>query len=217
MKRLLRNTLSLSIFFCVNTSFAQHDMGNNTMKMEKDSMQMTSAFSLNLPMNRNSSGTAWQPDATPMYGYMIKAGKWNLMLHGSIFLRYNYQKASSVGTNASRSDSLTDRIDAPNWLMLMVNRKIAKRGLLSINIMLSADELIMGGNGYPLLFQTGETYQNKPLVDRQHPHDFISGLSIAYTHMLNKNIDISDFRENPQSVHQHSCTEFSLSIIPMRL
>lgn len=160
-----------------------------------DTMPMMShSYSLNLPMNRNSSGTAWQPDATSMYGYMKMGDKWNVMLHGSIFLRYNYQDISNKGI---RSDSLTDRVDAPNWVMLMANRKIKKRGLFAFSLMLSADELVMGGNGYPLLFQSGETFNNKKLVDRQHPHDFFSGLSMAYTHMVNRDIDLTAYLGYP--------------------
>jgi hypothetical protein len=51
----------------------------------------------------------------------------------------------------------------------------------------------MGGDGYPLLFQSGETHNRKPLVDRQHPHDFVSGLSIAYTHMINPDVDVTGY------------------------
>lgn len=170
-----------------NAMHDQHDM-MDTMPM------MTHSYSLSLPMNRNSSGTAWQPDATPMYGYMKMGKKWNLMVHGSIFLRYNHQDITNSGI---RGDSLTDRFDAPNWIMLMANRKVNKRGLFSFSLMLSADELVMGGNGYPLLFQSGETFNNKLLVDRQHPHDFISGLSAAYTHMVNKDIDITAYLGYP--------------------
>ncbi|WP_208419960.1 hypothetical protein [Paraflavitalea devenefica] len=170
-----------------------HAMNMDTSMRPMD-MPMTHAFSLNLPMNRNSSGTAWQPDATPMYGYMKMTKNWNLMFHGSIFFRYNNQDIFSKGV---RSDSLTDRFDAPNWVMVMANRKINKRGLLALSLMLSADELVMGGNGYPLLFQSGETSDGKLLIDRQHPHDFVSGLSAAYTHMVNKDIDITAYLGYP--------------------
>ncbi|HKZ67546.1 MAG TPA: hypothetical protein VJ111_14370, partial [Chitinophagaceae bacterium] len=168
---------------------------SDTMKAQEHAMMdtmpaMTHSYSLNLPMNRNSSGTAWQPDATPMYGYMKMTKKWNLMFHGSIFFRYNYQDIANKGV---RSNGLTDRFDVPNWVMVMANRKINKQGLFAFSLMLSADELVMGGNGYPLLFQSGETYKNKPLIDRQHPHDFISGLSVAYTHMFNKDIDLTAY------------------------
>lgn len=181
----------------VPSGHAQHmkmDTVPKTMHAGHDTMEMaapmTHAFSLNLPMNRNSSGTAWQPDATPMYGYMKMTRNWNLMFHGSVFLRYNHQDIFSKG---SRSDDLTDRWDAPNWVMLMANRKINNRGLLALSVMLSADELVMGGNGYPLLFQSGETFDGKLLIDRQHPHDFVSGLSAAYTHMVNKDIDLTAY------------------------
>lgn len=155
---------------------------------------ITHAFSLNLPMNRNSSGTAWQPDATPMYGYMKMTKNWNLMFHGSVFLRYNHQDIFSKGM---RSDSLTDRFDAPNWVMVMANRKMGDRGLLALSLMLSADEFVMGGNGYPLLFQSGETFNGRLLIDRQHPHDFVSGLSVAYTHMFNKDVDLTAYLGYP--------------------
>jgi hypothetical protein len=166
------------------------NMDHSKMDHDMDSMghTMTHAYSLNLPMTRNSSGTAWQPDATSMYAYMKMTEKWNLMFHGSIFLRYNYQDVSNKGI---RSDDLTDRIDAPNWAMMMAQRRIGNRGLLSLSAMISVDALIMGENGYPLLFQTGETADDKPLIDRQHPHDFFSGLSAAYTQMLNEDTDLT--------------------------
>ena len=111
----------------------RHD---HEMKMGEHAMMdtmplMTHSYSLNLPMSRNSSGTAWQPDATPMYGYMKMTKKWNLMFHGSIFFRYNYQDITNKGV---RSDSLTDRFDAPNWIMLMASRKVNKRGLFSFSL-----------------------------------------------------------------------------------
>lgn len=165
-----------------------HDMNSMDSSAAPMDHIMTHAYSLNLPMNRNSSGTAWQPDATSMYAYMKMTDTWNLMFHGSIFFRYNYQDISNKGP---RSDDLTDRIDAPNWFMMMAQRRVGSKGLLSISAMLSVDALVMDKNGYPLLFQTGETADNKPLIDRQHPHDLFSGLSAAYTHMLNEDIDLT--------------------------
>src|SRR5207244_7780640 len=72
-------------------------------------MKMQSSVNIADPMNRESSGTAWVPDSTPMYGYMTMFGDDMLMLHGGIFPRY---------TNVS-SDRGDDRIDAPNWIMAM--------------------------------------------------------------------------------------------------
>src|SRR5437016_225065 len=44
------------------------DSMNMSMNMPVDSMnmKMTSSFSPNLSMNRDGSGTSWQPDANPM-------------------------------------------------------------------------------------------------------------------------------------------------------
>jgi hypothetical protein len=49
-----------------------------------------------------------------------------------------------------------------------------------LQFMLSLDPATVTGRSYPLLFQTGETAFGKPLVDRQHPHDFIMGLGFHY-------------------------------------
>lgn len=145
---------------------------------------MSHAFSRNLPMNRNGSGTSWLPDNSPMYGYMFHSGKWMYMVHGSAFLRYNKQDLLNKG---SRGDS---KFDAPNMVMLMGQKNVGRRGLFRFSTMVSLDPVTVGGEGYPLLFQTGETYQGKPLVDRQHPHDLISELSVAYTHMLSPKADV---------------------------
>jgi hypothetical protein len=156
--------------------------------MVTDSMPMMShSFSKNLPMNRNGSGTSWQPDFTPMYAYMKYYGSWNFMFHGSIFLRYTNQDINKEGVRGG------EKIDAPNWFMFMGQRNIGKRGLFHFSTMFSLDALTEGGNGYPLLFQTGESWNGKKLVDRQHPHDLFSELSVAYTHMINKNADVTAY------------------------
>jgi hypothetical protein len=152
-----------------------HDMDSTTVPMSH-------AFSLNLPMNRNGSGTGWLTDSSPMYGYMLHSKKWMYMIHGNIFIRYNNQDIQNKGT---RGDS---KVDAPNWFMAMGQRRVGNKGLFHFNTMFSLDPLF-GGEGYPLLFQTGETYKDQPLVDRQHPHNFFSELSIAYTQSFTKDID----------------------------
>ena len=45
--------------------------------------------------------------------------------------------------------------------------------------MMSLDPLSEGGRGYPLLFQSGETWNGEPLHDRQHPHDLFDELSFS--------------------------------------
>ena len=93
---------------------------NQPAMMMNESMEapMSHAYSLNLPMNRNGSGTGWLPDASPMYGYMIHSRKWMYMVHGNIFVRYNNQ---DIGNKGTRGD---EKIDAPNWFMAMGQRRV---------------------------------------------------------------------------------------------
>ncbi len=179
-------------FFCLPVT-AQHEhhnmeqMKDSTGKkdgMEHMSMPMSHAFSRNLPMNRNGSGSSWLPDASPMYGYMFHSRKWMYMLHGNVFLRYTYQ---DIGRKGDRGG---DKFDAPNWFMLMAQRNVGKKGLFHYEVMVSLDRLTEGGAGYPLLFQSGESWKGQPLVDRQHPHDLFSGLSVGYAYALSKHADI---------------------------
>jgi len=147
-------------------------------------MMPSHAYSRNLPMSRNGSGTGWNPDASPMYMWMRSKGKTDWMFHGNIFLRYTSQDIFNAGSRG------TDDFSAPNWFMAMMNRKVGEKGLLNVTAMMSIDRITEGGNGYPLLFQSGETWKGQRLIDRQHPHDLFSALSIGYTQMLNKDIDV---------------------------
>jgi hypothetical protein len=144
---------------------------------------MSHRFSLSLPMTRNGSGTGWLPDSSPMYGKMFHKRGWMMMLHGNIFLRYNNQDAFRAGERGA------SKFDAPNWIMGMAQKKLGKRHLLSFSTMLSLDPVTVGGEGYPLLFQTGETWQGRALVDRQHPHNFFSELSVGYSYQLSEKTD----------------------------
>ncbi|MFT4095247.1 MAG: hypothetical protein QM640_16575 [Niabella sp.] len=183
--------LLLSVF-----AFAQHD--HSHMKMDQDTiphkpdtlhhqnmdMRMPHTYSRNLPMTRNGSGTSWLPDNAPMYAYMFHSKKWMYMIHGDIFVRYNKQDLFDKGTRGG------NKFDAPNMVMFMGQRSVGKKGLFHFNAMFSLDPLTIGAGGYPLLFQTGETYKGLPLVDRQHPHDLFSELSVSYAHAFSKKSDI---------------------------
>lgn len=120
---------------------------------------------------------------------MKSTDKTDWMFHGSLFLRYTNQDIFSIGSRGA------DAFSAPNRFMTMMNKKIGEKGLLNATAMINLDRLTEGGNGYPLLFQSGETFEGKRLVDRQHPHDLFSALSIGYTQMLNKDIDLTVYCE----------------------
>jgi hypothetical protein len=130
---------------------------------------MHSTIDLADPMSREGSGTSWIPDSSPMYGRMFMFGENMLMLHGAIFPRY-----TNVSTR--RGD---DRFDAPNWFMGMFSRPLWNNAQFGSRLMMSLDPLTEGGRGYPLLFQTGESWNGEPLHDRQHPHDLFDELSFS--------------------------------------
>lgn len=122
-----------------------------------------------IPMTRMGSGTAWLPDASAMRAWHFTAGRWMLMVHGDAFLQYDYQ-------DGPRGD---EQLGSINWAMLMAMRPLAG-GTLHLHGMASAEPLTVGKRGYPLLLQSGETYQNEALHDRQHPHDLFMELSVMY-------------------------------------
>jgi len=161
---------------------AQHEHHEG---MDMSSPSMTHAFSLSLPMNRNGSGTGWLPDATPMYAWMKHKDRWSYMMHGAIFLRQNFQNLNNDYKNGGK------QFDAPTWAMGMAQYKTSNNGLFLFRAMMSLDPFTVGGSGYPLLFQSGETYKGVPLVNRQHPHDLFSELAIGYTQKINDDTDIS--------------------------
>jgi hypothetical protein len=167
------------------------DTTQKKMDMDMSGMymgDMSHAYSPNLPMNRDGSGTSWLPDESPIYAYMLTAGKWNLMFHGAIYPRFTSQNFNNDGKRGQAS-----KFDAPNWVMAMAQHKAGDNGLFSFNLMMSADPLTEGGYGYPLLFQSGESWKNVPLVDRQHPHDLFAELSAGYTQALSKDADLTAY------------------------
>lgn len=60
-------------------------------------------------------------------------------------------------------------------------------GTFALRSMISLEPATIGCNGYPLLLQTGETCNGiTPLIDRQHPHDFLMELAGVYTLRFSK-------------------------------
>ncbi|HET6361385.1 MAG TPA: hypothetical protein VFH11_04950 [Gemmatimonadota bacterium] len=125
------------------------------------------------PRNREGSGTAWLPDATPMYALHGRSGPWELMLHGSLFVHY-----LDDGGDRGREE-----FGATNWVMGMARRP-ALGGDLTLKTMLSADPWTSGECGYPDLLATGEFCEGEPLHDQQHPHDLFMELAGVYERAL---------------------------------
>lgn len=174
------------LFYTLSGQHTDHakEIHGDSAKMSQDTMEMSHSFSRNLTMNRNGSGTGWLPDASVMYGHAAHYKKWMFMFHSNVFVRYNHQDLTNKGNRGAK------KIDVPGWFMLMGQKQLGKKGLFHFSSMLSIDPFTVGSEGYPLLFQSGETYQDKRLVDRQHPHDLFSELSVSYAYSLSQKVDL---------------------------
>lgn len=135
---------------------------------------------LGIPETRMGSGTSWLPDSSPMHAAHYMLGKWTVMLHGLGFLQYDWQ-GGSRGSN---------QVGLTNWAMGMATRQLSG-GHVQLRAMLSAEPWTIGRRGYPLLLQTGETYQGTPLRDRQHPHDLFMELAALYERPIARNLAVS--------------------------
>jgi len=120
-------------------------------------------------INREASGTSWQPDSTPHDGAHWDYVDWTMMSHGYLYLVHNQQ-------NGPRGDT---KNYSQGEIMLQGSKSL-NDGTLTLRSAFSIDPL-MGKSGYPLLFQTGETADGEThLVDRQHPHNFFVELGSSY-------------------------------------
>ncbi len=123
-------------------------------------------------LQHTSSGTSIEPASTPMQMLMHREGGWTLMLHGLAFAADTQQQAAN--------DRGADKAFSTNWIMPMAQRRLGARGQLTLRTMLSLEPATITGRYYPELFQQGETAYGKPIVDGQHPHDFVMELAALY-------------------------------------
>jgi hypothetical protein len=120
-----------------------------------------------------ASGTSMNPGSWAMPMVMSKLGSWQAMFMGQAFVIDTQQSGPRGG----------DKFYAPNWAMGSAMHSLGG-GTLAIQTMLSLDAATITNRSYPELFQTGETAYRLPLVDAQHPHNFVMGLGLDYVHPL---------------------------------
>ena len=156
---------------------AQAQPSMQGMHMSSSTMDMSSSAPDWTPSPHVSSGTGWQPAATPAHSLMKPFHGWDLMAHGVVFLGYNQQGRQR---GAGKAESV-------NWLMLMEQHPLG-RGTILFREMFSAESLTSPHPGFPELFQTGETYHGQPLVDHQHPHNVFAELSLYYARPISDKV-----------------------------
>lgn len=136
-------------------------------------------------ISRDGSGTAWQPEATPMEMQHLHRGSWDLMYMGFVSAVY----ADAFARGALEADFRVrgrggEELFGESMGMVTAHRA-AGGGRLALRAMLSLDPATIGSEGYPLLLQTGETSDGvTPLIDHQHPHDLFMELAASFSHRL---------------------------------
>lgn len=147
-------------------------------------MKMPSTIDINDPMTKEGSGTSWLPESSPMFGFMkmFKDGS-SLMAHGTMFFRYTDVGSDRDLSVAGKGDG--NRFDAPSMFMAMYRKPLSEKSQIGFRVMMSLDPIIERGYGYPLLYQSGETFNGQPLHDRQHPHDLFDEIAITYSYKFN--------------------------------
>lgn len=168
VKKLARTTgfldLFVFLFFWVPT-LAWSMLTEMPMEMEMHGMY--GAY----PMGRDATGTSWMPSSTQMPGIHLTARNWNLMIHGFAMGIYDHQGGPRGG----------NKFFSENMFMATM-QKDSGHGTFALRNMISFEPGTIGCRGYPLLLQTGETCNGiEPLIDRQHPHDFLMELAAIYT------------------------------------
>jgi hypothetical protein len=122
-------------------------------------------------LQHGSSGTSAVPNTTPIPMLMGSRDGWLLMLHTNLFVANTQQQAANKrGRDAFFSTS---------WIMPMAQRRVGA-GEITLRTMISLEPATVGGRNYPELFQQGETAFDSPIVDGQHPHNFIMELAALY-------------------------------------
>ena len=101
---------------------------------------------------------------------------WNLMFMAQAFL-VDTQQSGPRGS---------DKLYSTNWGMVSAGHPLGGGSVL-LKTMLSLEPATVTDRRYPELFQTGETAYGIPLVNAQHPHNFVMELSAQYAHPLGAN------------------------------
>jgi hypothetical protein len=83
-----------------------------------------------------------------------------------------------------------DKVFSTNWFMPMAQRELGP-GKLTVRTMLSLEPATVTQRFYPELFQQGETAFGKPIIDGQHPHNFVMELAGLYDWKIARNTLLS--------------------------
>jgi mono/diheme cytochrome c family protein len=168
---------------------AGHDM-NDMSQMGHDMSQMDHGGHAGMMMPLNGgpfmsmaavgSGTSLMPASSPMNMWHWMPGDWMLMVHGSV----------KTGFDSQGGPRGVDKAESQNWFMLMADHPVEDGGLFTFRGMFSAEPWTAPNGGFPELFQTGETFRGRPIIDAQHPHNLFMELAASLTMPLAEHVSI---------------------------
>ncbi len=167
----------ITVFITATMSVAQSDthppQGGMPEHAAHMSMSGSSSSLVGLIEQHATAGTDVEPISTPQNMLMTTRGDWMFMLHGVAFLNDTQQ----TGPRGA------DKFFSTNWIMPMAQRELG-HGMFTLRAMLSLEPAAVSRRRYTLLFQQGETAFGRPIVDGQHPHDFLMELAAVYDRKL---------------------------------
>lgn len=187
----LNNYFHFFIFFILNFFYALHSSHHERMSMHDRTLDdLTPSTHTNqhlmhgmygrYPMEREISGTDWQPESIPMDGLHYMHNEWLFMTHDFLNAAFTHQSGPRGG----------NQIFTTSMFMATAQRDFGEHYTFAARTMFSLDPL-NGKKGYRLLLQTGETANGvTPLIDRQHPHDLFNELALVQTIVINKDSSI---------------------------
>ncbi len=182
-QRLLSWTFLVGAFIAY-PSWAQDAPPSSGEEPAHDSMPAMSMVAMNpagMYLMNMASGTSVNAEAWPMPMKMTHFGSWNTMFMGNAFIVDTQQSGPRGG----------DKLYSPNWFMVSAEHRVGAKGAFQTDLMLSLEPATVTGERYPLLFQTGETAYGNPIVDGQHPHNFIMALGFHYSYQLSEHTTLS--------------------------
>jgi hypothetical protein len=150
--------------------------------LHAQTMVMSARTLIEAEQQHGSSGTSIEPASTAVPMMMTMRDGWQLMLHSNAFAGDIQQQADN--------ERGRDAWFSTNWIMPMAQRQLGANGRggeLTVRAMFSFEPATVGGRNYPELFQQGETAYGAPIVDGQHPHDFVMELAALYDLKLGSN------------------------------
>jgi hypothetical protein len=122
-----------------------------------------------LAQDPDQSASPQDQGQQPDRAHMNMSGGWQIMQDGLLFGIFDDQGGPRGGT----------QFTAPNWWMGMATRH-SSHGQFTFTSMLSLDPATVGKDGYREIFQVGEALNGRPLIDRQHPHNFFMQLAAVW-------------------------------------